>query len=387
MSKGLKAPLKRALPAPKALASPARAAQPSPDYEEERPPIKQPKLGIGLAAAGRGALTGRPLGRPAPVQSESPEPQYRDDGMSAAEKAELEELRRDKDRLLRQCDDLRQERSRLKEEVVALRESNAQLIEDHTRDMLSVKAKETQLVRARSELEAGEAMTAQLKREMERLKKALNSHERINGADSPRRESMMRNDRDFSNGSSLRGDFGMGEEVYRDTGMYGAPEPRRTGGISRPDFGRNNRGSNEEEKENGSQYGGDGSIARNKLRSPDLLPHNGTSSSGRSPARESFQQRREMDRESRMGGMDRSMGMEIQDSGRMGSDRGLGSERGLSREDSRMGGMDDVPITRGGSGMSGQGGAQPVESWKRAAEVTSALKAKIEQMKVCYSLV
>lgn len=349
---GLKAPLKRALPAPKTLASPMRAAQPSPDYEEQAP-LKQPKLGLG---AGRGALTGRPLGRPAPpVQSESPEPRYQDHGMSEVEKAELEELRRDKDRLLRQCDDLRQERSRLKEEVQELRNSNAQLIEDHTRDMLSVKAKETQLVRARSELEAGEAMNAQLKREMERLKKALNSHERINGdvpMASPRRE--MRNDRDFSNGSSLRGDD---EQVYRDTGMYGAPEGRRTPayGVSRPSFGQSAHGSNlSEEKENGSQYGGsqiDGALGRNKLRSPDLVPppHSGTSSSGRSPARESFQQRRETERNR------------------------------VDRGDVAMGGMD------GGMGGSNAGAQQPVESWKRAAEVTSALKAKIEQMKVCYS--
>jgi hypothetical protein len=34
---------------------------------------------------------------------------------------------------------------------------------------------------------------------------------------------------------------------------------------------------------------------------------------------------------------------------------------------------------REGNGISN---GQPVESWKRAAEVTNALKAKIEQMKV-----
>lgn len=372
VGKGLKAPLKRALPAPRVVASPVRQAQ-SPDYEEERPPIKQPKLGLGAAGA-RGALTGRPLGRPAPVQSESPEPQYRDDGMSAAEKAELEELRRDKDRLLRQCDDLRQERSRLKEEVQELRNSNAQLIEDHTRDMLSVKAKETQLVRARSEAEATEAMNAQLKREMERLKRALSSHERVNGSHSPRREAGLRNEREFS-GTSLRDN---GEEVYRDTGMYGAPEPRRPA-VSRPNFGHADQGTGfGEEKENGSAYGSmDGAISRNKLRSPDLLPRSGTSSSGRSPARESFQQRREMDRESRMGSMQREDGR-------------MGNERGLSREDSRMGGMDDAG-SRSESGGGGYGGGvgqgqQPVESWKRAAEVTNALKAKIEQMKVCCSI-
>jgi hypothetical protein len=33
----------------------------------------------------------------------------------------------------------------------------------------------------------------------------------------------------------------------------------------------------------------------------------------------------------------------------------------------------------------GTASGQPVESWKRAAEVTNALKAKIEQMKVIHS--
>lgn len=75
-----------------------------------------------------------------------------------------------------------------------------------------------------------------------------------------------------------------------------------------------------------------------------------------------------MDRESRMGGMER------QESGR---------SMQRDREDSRMGGMDDGTVSsRSGSG-SGMSGQQPVESWKRAAQVTNQLKAKIEQMKVC----
>lgn len=47
-------------------------------------------------------------------------------------------------------------------------------------------------------------------------------------------------------------------------------------------------------------------------------------------------------------------------------------------------------LSRGNSGSAngvgggeGEGGQKPVENWKRAAEVTSQLKARIEQMKVC----
>lgn len=319
---GLKVPQKRPLTgpggaAPPSVSSPRRPVAQAPPPEEEAPPV--PKLGLG----GRG-LAGRPLGKPQPVAPiVSPEPVA--SGLSTLEKAELEELRLDKDRLLRQCDDLRQERSRLNSEVQELKNQNAQLIEDHTRDMLSIKAKETQLVRARSDAEAAEAMCAQMRREMERLKRALTSAEKANGANpgvgSPTRE------RDFSGGSDDTG-------IYRDTGLYGT-DGRRTPGIG--NYGQ--RGgmisyTNQlnEEKENGV----DGTaVARGKLRSPDLLGRerdgSRTGSTGKgSPAREPYKSER-----------------------RDGAGAAGGNETG-----------------------------QGVESWKRAAEVTSALKAKIEQMKV-----
>jgi cytoskeleton-associated protein 5 len=201
-----------------------------------------------------------------------------------------------------------------------LKNQNAQLIEDHTRDVLSIKAKETQLVRARSDAEAAEAMCGQLRREMERLKRALTTAERVTSPPA----SMTSPNRD-----SVSEETG----IYRDTGMYAASQDGgRTG------YGLRNRMSFNsalsEEKENGvdavaAQYG------RNKL-SPDLAPRNGktsaTSGSGGrgSPVREAYR-----------------------------SDR-------MARDTSA-----------GGGDNNGQG----VESWKRAAEVTSALKAKIEQMK------
>jgi protein STU2 len=323
----LKAPQKRMLAgpggaAPPSISSPRRPAAQAPLSEDDA--IPPPRLGLG----GRG-LTGRPLGKPtttAPVVS--PEPVA--PGLSSLEKAELEELRLDKDRLLRQCDDLRQERSRLNSEVQELKNQNAQLIEDHTRDMLSIKAKETQLVRARSDAEAAEAMCAQMRREMERLKRALTSAEKANGAvygatatvGSPTR------DRDFSSGSDDTG-------IYRDTGMYGGGQDgRRTPGVGA--YGQ--RGGMTsitsqlgEEKENGV----DGVVARNKLRSPDLL--------GR---------------------------------GRDASSAGSTGRNSPARDPHRTEKRDAA--TSGGGTESGQ----PVESWKRAAEVTSALKAKIEQMKV-----
>ena len=319
---GLKAPTKRTLAgpggaAPPSLASPRRPAAQAPPVEDEAP--APPRLGLGRGLAGRSLAKAPTLNGTGPAPPMSPPP---DAGMTAAERAELEELRLDKDRLLRQAEELRQERSRLNSEVQELKNQNAQLIEDHTRDVLSIKAKETQLVRARSDCEASEAMCGQLRREMERLKRALTSAERVNSppAMSPGRDGM--ND-----------DSG----IYRDTGMYGGAQ----------DNGRNTFANNRarmsftsalsEEKENSgdaltTQYG------RSKL-SPDLNRNGRTSAASGSGGR--------------------------------------GSPAPLYRTRDRDPST-DVAKAEGPNG-------QPVESWKRAAEVTSALKAKIEQMKVsCY---
>lgn len=315
---GLKAPLKRTLAGPGGaaapnLASPRRPLSQPPPPEDEVP--APPRLGLGgRGLAGRSLAKTPALNAAPPATSMSPPP---NSGLTALERAELEELRLDKDRLLRQSDDLRQERSRLNSEVQELKNQNAQLIEDHTRDVLSIKAKETQLVRARSDCEAAEAMCGQLRREMERLKRALTSAERVNSppaVSSPGRDAMN-------------------EEggIYRDTGMYGTAQDN-----SRPGYSNRARMSYtsalSEEKENTSdplaaQYG------RSKL-SPDLNRNGRTSAasgSGRgSPAPTSYRSRE-------------------------------------TRDESR-----DANATGNGQG---------VESWKRAAEVTSALKAKIEQMK------
>jgi cytoskeleton-associated protein 5 len=317
---GLKAPLKRTLAGPggaaaPSLASPRRPVSQPPPPEDDAP--APPRLGLGgRGLAGRSLAKTPALNAAPPATSMSPPP---NSGLTALERAELEELRLDKDRLLRQSDDLRQERSRLNSEVQELKNQNAQLIEDHTRDVLSIKAKETQLVRARSDCEAAEAMCGQLRREMERLKRALTSAERVNSP--PVMTNPGRSD-------SMNDEGG----IYRDTGMYGTAQDN-----SRPNYSNRARMSYtsalSEEKENTSdplaaQYG------RSKL-SPDLNRNGRTSAaseSGRgSPAPPSYRSRE-------------------------------------SRDEPREG--------------NGTANGQGVESWKRAAEVTSALKAKIEQMKV-----
>lgn len=145
--------------------SPARPIASPPPEEFAAPP--QPKFG-----AGRG-LAGRPLGKPAAEPAAAPLAAQAPTGLSLVERAELEELRAEVDRVRRQNEDLRGERTKLTSQIHELQNQNAQLIEDHTRDVLSIKAKETQLVRARSDYEAAEQTVQNQRREVDRLKREL----------------------------------------------------------------------------------------------------------------------------------------------------------------------------------------------------------------------
>ncbi|KAI0399999.1 ARM repeat-containing protein [Xylaria palmicola] len=299
-SSGLKAPQRR-LAAP-GVASPRRAAAaaaPPPlvvEDEESLPVSPPPKPRIGL---GRGGLAGRslakPVAAPAPVPA-SPPPAS---GLTALERAELEELRTANEQLLRQVDELRHEKGKLSSEIQELKNQNAGLIEDHTRDVLSIKAKETQLVRARSDAEAAEQVNERLRRELERLKRALSRAEGLGvsgGLGSPTVTSPSRED--------------MG--IYRDHSNVRSNRMSSTSTLS-------------EEKENGDVPH---NYPRSKL-SPDMRYASGSSGRG-SPA------------------------------------RGFRSAH-----------VEEMHGATSGSGAASNG----VESWKRAAEVTSQLKARIELMK------
>ncbi|KAI1476524.1 ARM repeat-containing protein [Daldinia eschscholtzii] len=307
---GLKAPQRR-LGAP-GIASPRRApaaAAPPPEEEDEEPPASPPppKPRVGL---GRGGLAARSLAKPAapaavPLEP-SPPPSS---GLTAIERAELEELRTANERLTKLVDEMRHDRGKLMSEIQELKNQNAGLIEDHTRDVLSIKAKETQLVRARSDAEAAEQVNERLRRELERLKRALSRAEGLgvsSGIGSPRMTSPTPDD--------------MG--IYRDSANYAGARTNRMSFTS----------TFSEEKENGDAPH---NYPRSKL-SPELRYGSGSSGRG-SPAR-GF----------------RSTTI----------DEGIGHSTGSA-----------ASSTTAGTGNNG------AESWKRAAEVTSQLKARIEQMK------
>ncbi|KAK3312987.1 armadillo-type protein [Apodospora peruviana] len=338
---GLKAPQKRTLAGP-GTASPRRPAPaPSPPVEDEPPSPsatrQAPRIGLG-----RGGLAGRSLAKPmAPVQQMPPPSPTPTSGFTAIERAELEELRDANERLLKQIEDGRHDRSKLMSEIQELKNQNASLIEDHTRDVLSIKAKETQLVRARSDAEAAEQTNERLRRELDRLKRALSKAEAA-GAAGP--------------GSPNSTHLGMMSPTHDDAGIY------RDGGFG--SGATRNRMSftstMSEEKENGNSV----PYPRNKL-SPELQAQysgSGPSSGRGSPAR-GFRRDMAVD--------DREVRNNEPPQGYTSYADRSGSRAG-SRQESRLG---NPPSTGGASAGTG------MESWKRAAEVTSQLKARIEQMK------
>jgi len=127
------------------------------------------------------ALTGRTLAKPPSAMPEQPPAAPANPlTLTSAELEELEELRGETERLKIANERLRAEQSKLSSQVHELQDQNAQLIEDHTRDVLSIKAKETQLVRARSDAETAEQTASQLQREVDRLKREINQMNRSN---------------------------------------------------------------------------------------------------------------------------------------------------------------------------------------------------------------
>lgn len=330
---GLKKPGLAASPQPKRVISPPM----SQDGEDEAPVASPSKFG-----AGRG-LAGRPLSRPVATPMSPPQAPAAT-GMSAIERAELEELRAEKERLSAIADSLRSSNAKLTAEISELQNQNAQLIEDHTRDVLQIKAKETQLTRARGECDVLRTEMESLKKESERYKREVS---RLG------RESMGREREDYSQRGRSYDDGS--EQPTNGNGVYGedssVPPSVRANGRpeSRPDsraFGGLQR--------TGSGASGHGSRP-GSVKPAAVRPASGFTNSSLSPSDE-----KENNGFESLGLARRKISPPVVGSGGMSSPVRSGSAEG---------------------GGSQQGGGQ-TENWKRAAEVTSQLKARIEAMKV-----
>ncbi|KAL1964037.1 hypothetical protein VTN77DRAFT_7583 [Rasamsonia byssochlamydoides] len=327
---GLK--LQRKIPGPGGAApsqgSPQRRVA-SPPLEEPTPAPAPPKFGLGRGLAGRPIAKPSVPADPAPAPAAAPAPAPAVSGLSAVERAELEELRLERDRLTKMVEELKSEKARLTSQITELQNQNAQLIEDHTRDVLNIKAKETQLVRARSDAETAEQTVQKQQREIERLKRELARAVRASAISPP--PSVLPDALNMgitdaaplspdaatysSNGSTSRAGLHMGTR-------FESSHPRSY--VSSPSEDKENNGL-----ESPGHSSRDGVFGRRKLSPPIGSNYSGLGS----PSRPTV--------------------------GRYGS-------AGSHVEDGQQ------PITRS---------TEPAENWKRAAEVTSQLKARIEQMK------
>ena len=346
---------------PTSAASPRRVISPpiSQDGDEDAN-ISSPSK-FGTAAPGRG-FAGRPLARvtAAPL---SPPPAPAPAGMSAVEKAELEQLRAEKEHLTTLTDSLRSTNAKLSAEVSELQNQNAQLIEDHTRDVLQIKAKETQLTRARGEVDVLRSEMESVRKEAERYKREVS---RLG------RESLGRERDDLVRGQSneeVRDDG----RIYEDTAQQQQqppPPPPYSNGTSKASSAATTLHRNGSATSAGSRPGSTKPVqSQQQGRVGSAL--SGQSLSPSEEKENILAARRKIS----------PPVASVNGNGRgspVRAERPTISSREMSREASDAG--SNVGGGAGGGGGGGEG--KPAENWKRAAEVTSQLKARIEAMKV-----
>ena len=309
---------------------------------DELPPMT-PKQTI--AAPGRG-LAGRPLGKPAAGPPSPPPVQQASDPASSAlsniERQELTDLRQELEVVRQQASDLRNDKMKLTSQITELQVQNAQLIEDHTRDVLQIKAKETQLVRARSDAEASEERAHSMSKEVDRLKREISRLGRAQaGRDSPV-------DANFSGPDDLspRPSHRSNSRNYHAANNTNHP-PRSYGNID----GHAGMVEGEENIPESDLLNGDGKLSG--------APRDGIAHHQRSPPPQTYSSARTLSTGSSGRATPASAG-DLSDS--TSSQQQQQQASALNR--------------------SGNGG---VESWRRAAEVTQNLKARIEMMKASSS--
>lgn len=322
--------------APAPQASPQRRSAASPPVEEPARAPAQPKLGLG-----RG-LTGRPIGKPAAAAAADAAPPAAApavSGLGAVERAELEELRLERDRFTKMNEDLKSEKTKLTSQINEFQNQNAQLIEDHTRDVLSIKAKETQLVRARSDAETAEQTVQKQQREIERLKRELARAVRAAAISPP----PVLSDGGASEGGGVA-------PLSPDAGAYNSNNSSARSGLhtgaSRLDGAARPRSyvsSPSDDKENNNGNG---------LASPSQDDNTSNNNNNNNFGRRKFSPP---------------------------ASSGVSSRGSPSRPSARYA---STGSNNGSDDQQQPRSAEPAENWKRAAEVTSQLKARIEQMKV-----
>ena len=361
--RGLKPPSTGSAPATRKLVTPSAGVPGAPmsPGQTSQPPVSPPLQEHTPAPKVSRGLAGRTLTKPIPHEATStsttatsttqPHP--------SIERIELDELHAEVTRLRNTSETYRADHLRLTSQINELQNQNAQLIEDHTRDVLLIKAKETQLVRARSDAETAEQQVSSLQREVERLKRELG---RIGRAASPRTS-------DLATAADI-----FPSEQLGTGGAVGPDGPGHWSRVMSPAFGAG--------KENAAP---DSSVTNKSL--------NRVASNTSDIRKDSASPRR-------AAAVSRPLNQAPPPySAHASSANGHGTSFGSSHSGAGVQGMSDsdapssatssASITRGdgrrlGTATTGDRGAGMqggVETWKRAAEVTQNLKARIELMK------
>lgn len=298
------------------------------------------------------SLTGRQLSKPPtmplePIVITSNLPTT--SALSAAERIELDDLRMEVERLRSTNESLRAEHVRFSSQIHELQYQSDQLIEEHTRDMLSVKAKETQLVRARAETEQAEQTSQQLQLEVDRLRRELN---RVSRSLSPQ---------DYAP-----------RDPYAESARAGVPAS--VGSSARANVLTPSSGSSSSEgKENRDLDPGHPAADKTRqMLSPRLA---GLRAKAASPAR--------LPEPAATSRLTRPLASHTVQSASSQYGNGDAASRSALRSPpagTPLGAFGSgIPRSASSSAGVGDSGA---ESWKRAAEVTQNLKARIELMKV-----
>lgn len=348
----------RGLKPPTAAAPAKKLAQPASQSASPRKNVVSPPVDDEHSTAPKTSrgLTGRQLNKPAeplPTQQHPPP----NNSLPSIERIELDELRAETERLRGNNDRLHRENSSLQTRVQELEDQNAQLIEDHTRDVLSIKAKETQLVRARSDAESAEQTSNSLQREVDRLKRELGRTAR---ATSPRAS-----------------DYGTSDYQPDVKNYAGGVNGDTHGGATMSPFreGKENLPSELSISKDHKSYLRDDMLSPPpRSAGPPRPTSRSTNPSTASPVRSDSMDSR---------GGNTAAGGQPTGRGGIGAPPSYAaapppSSRSQSRPNS---GQDTGAGATTGAGKAGQGG-QGQESWRRAAEVTQNLKARIELMRV-----
>jgi len=284
-------------------------------------------------------------------------------------RTEVDRLRTTTESMRSSNESLRSENTRLSSAIQELQRQNAQLIEDHTRDVLSIKAKETQLARARTESEEAHIKADDLQRDVERLRRDLS---RVNQAPPSDAPSSQANPDHISATPAYRARRPIDTPQTTTAHAFPAETPSNFTPAAISSFTLPTRSRTipaspppPEGKENHALHAGDDDVREKALSPPRPagIPRSTAAPGANSPAR------LPLPRPTSRVGAPPSLRASATTAVTGGARTAAAAASAAATS---------TTTTAGGDAVAG------VESWKRAAEVTQNLKARIEMMKVSF---